>query len=177
MTSGAQLDTRRVDALTMIRDKFTSAIKRHRELFIQSKEIGWTGGILASYLAFGYLKLESESCLKSQDPGGNVDAPYFQGVSFAAVKECILSTKEFFNWNLSTIPIADRLSETVAAVAELDPNFTMEILTQLRPTLANIVCKPGYQAQLKFWFEDELAKLTEQIGRYDWEIDLDQIRE
>jgi len=118
---------------------------------------------MSSSLAFGYLKLESDSCLKTQYRNRDANVLDFLGVSFADVKEHISSMQELGEWKVCTVPIADRMPMPIA------------IFSSLIPIVGVGLHNEGLHAKVCSSFKDEIGRLIREIESEGWGIDLDQI--
>lgn len=111
---------------------------------------------------FGYLKLESDRFLKSRNPGRDTNAPEFYGVSFASVKECVLSMEELGDWKICTVPLADKIPAPLA------------MLSVLVPIVGVGMHYEGMHIQLQGGFKAELIRLISSIEKESWGLDLNQ---
>ena len=111
---------------------------------------------------FGYLKLESDRFLKSRNPGRDTNAPEFYGVSFASVKECVLSMEELSDWKICTVPIAVAIPAPFAMLSVFVPVVSVGIHNE------------GLHIQLQGGFKAELIRLISGIEKESWGLDLNQ---
>jgi len=162
------LDQRRLEVLSKVRGMLTSKIEQYHQQFFDALNNEFPpfsgGSIMVSSLAFGYLKLERDRLLKPQNPGRDVNAPDFLGVSLASVKEFILSMQELNNWKICTVPIADRIPPPLA------------MLSAFIPVLGVGLHNEGLHMHLQTDFKAKLAQLINSIEEEDWGLDLNQFR-
>lgn len=169
-----QLDKKRLEALMKIRDRMTSEIEMHRRAFFHAVEDSSIKDAMGSSFAFGYLRLKSDRCLNSQNPGRDVNVPDFLGVNFDDVKESVLSMQELDNWVVCKVPpAAYRIVPGILAATATIPFVGAIPLVGAIPifSVANYI--EQFQMQLGGDFKNELVMLIEQLEREVLGIDLD----
>jgi hypothetical protein len=146
-------------------------IKNHRRLYVGAREEFGISSLtqkMISSFAFGYLKLESDSCLKLQNLQNldrDIGDPDFWEVSFANVKDCISSMEELSDWKVCTVPIADHVPTPLA------------MLTSIVPVLGVGLHQQGLHVRLRTSFKKELVGLIAEIEEEDWRLDLDRFEQ
>lgn len=154
-----QLDERRLQVLSRLRDGLASEADKHRQLFQESVHHSkapqpwyflYLGRCIAAAVVFRYLQLQSDRLLRS-DP--NIDPDDDKMMSFADVKDRVLSIQELSDWKICTVPVADKMPVPLA------------IASALIPILGVGLHNGGVYVRLDGSFKVKLARLIESIEK------------
>jgi len=167
-----RLDDRRYQALSRVRDRITAMIENQRQIFARAADqvkldSMARGDVLRSSLTFGYLKLEGDRCLRLEDSERSGNSSDLLGVSFANLKQYILSMLELNGLKICGLSLAEKMPLHA---------FGLNVLSMYLGAPAVDTGPDIDEVRLSGGFKYEMARLIQEIDAEGWGIELNHIR-